>query len=563
MTVIVTAGHVDHGKSSLVRAITGTDPDRLAEEKRRGMTIELGFAHAVHNDEILSFVDAPGHADLVRTMIAGASAVDTALLVVDAREGWMPQTHEHLAILELLGISRGVVAVTKCDMVEAERIQKVHADTERIVGDSPVDWQATISVSVIDHTGIDDLVAALRSAVQTPPSRDRRSLPVRLFVDRVFTISGAGTVVTGTLEHGTIDTGDILEIAGTARSVRVRSVHTHGSHVARGVAGTRCAINLADVSTDDVRRGDALVAQGQWHVTKVFDARLTLARDNDTWPSPGGGFIAHFGTDRQECTVRPLSEPGLWRIRTHAAWPLAPGDRFVLRRSGDSSTIGGGTVLDVAPTRRLSRSRPDGSVESQLIDHGWIDVDEARQLTGVALEPTAGRWCAAPSVVADTSEKLRATLANGELRLERLAPWEKDLVTTFDDVVVSGGVARRSGTSDIDNHPVAHEIRSWGLTGPSTSGLDRDIMRRLVASGVVFEHDSVAFHRDTLGEVRPRVAALLENHQSGVTVSMLRDTFGITRKHAVPLAECLDRVGFTVRRGDVRHAGPRLHDDLK
>lgn len=562
MTVIVTAGHVDHGKSSLVRAITGTDPDRLAEEQRRGMTIELGFAHATHGETTLSFVDAPGHADLVRTMIAGASAVDTALLVVDAREGWMPQTREHLSVLELLGVRRGVVALTKSDLVDVERVDEVRLETDRILSTSPIEWRATVPVSVVDGRGLDELVSSLSTATDLPTGDNADDSPqrMRMFIDRVFTIAGAGTVVTGTLECGTATAGETLAVSRTGRTARVRGVQTHGITVAEGRPGTRCALNLADVSVDDLRRGDALVTPAAWHMTDVVDVRLHLARGVDEHPRSSGGYVAHLGTDRQVCTLRALAEPGTYRVRVSAAWPVTPGDRLILRRTGDSVTVAGGVVLDVAPRRRLGHARPDGTTEAQLVDHGWIDVDEARRLTGQNLSPIAGRWCAAPSVARSTLDALAVALDHGEVRLDRLDAWERDLVATMPGVVTEAGVARRAGAAGLDSDPTALRIREWGLTGPGTAELNRDVVRRLVAAGVVFEHDGIVFHRETLDGLRGVVADLLRLHPAGVTVSIVREHLGITRKHAVPLVECLDRAGITVRRGDVRLAGPRMRD---
>ena len=560
MAVIVTAGHVDHGKSSLVRAITGTDPDRLAEEQRRGMTIELGFAHVTRGDVTLSFVDAPGHADLVRTMIAGASAVDTALLVIDAREGWMPQTHEHLSVLELLGIRRGVVALTKCDLVDDVRLDDVRAVTDEILSTSQIEWTATVAVSVVDGRGLDDLVAQLSFSSTTVVAQDRargESARVRMFVDRVFTIAGSGTVVTGTLESGVVTAGESLSIARTARVARVRSVQTHGITVSTGLPGTRCAVNLTDVSVDEVSRGDALVTAHAWHLTPVVDVRLHLARGVDEHPRSSGGHVAHFGTDRQECTLRELTEPGLFRLRVATPWPMTPGDRLIIRRTGDSVTVAGAVVLDVSPRQRLNRATPDGSVEAQLVDHGWIDVGEARRLTGSTLAPVAGRWCAAPSVARTTLAALAADLDQGEVKLDQLTPWGRDIVAGMPGVVTEAGVARRADAAGLDSDPIALVIREWGLTGPGTADLNRDVVRRLVAGGIVFEHDGIVFHRETLDDVRPVVVDMLAAHPDGITVSMIRERLGITRKHAVPLVACLDRAGITVRRGDVRLAGPR------
>lgn len=560
MTVVATAGHVDHGKSSLVRALTGTDPDRLAEEKRRGMTIELGFAHTVTPDGTeLSFVDVPGHADLVRTMIAGTGAVGAVLLVIDAREGWMPQTLEHLAIAELLDTPAGLVALTKCDLVDAARIEELTSQTAERLARSTIDWSVILPVSALTGAGIEELRSALVALVTRPttlPDVGHRNRP-RLFVDRVFTRSGTGTVVTGTLEHGSLRTGAELSVVRTGARSRVRSLQRHGRAIDVCPAGERCAVNLSDLDTHDLARGDALVVDGQWHHTTVFDVRLTVAPDIDAAVKPGAGHLVHFGTDRQSASLRPLTGDDLWRIRVARAWPMTPGDRFIVRRTGDGATIAGGVVLDVAPVRRPSLARPDGTVESQLADHGFVDSDTARRLTGVDVAPVAGRWCAAASTVQSALADLDRLLETGDVPVGELEPWQRDLLATMDGVVVEVGVARR-GADPLERHPVATTIRERGLTGPGTAALDRDVVRRLVAAGLVFEHDGIAFHRDTLEELRDVLGDLLAASPAGFTVSSLRERLGITRKHAVPLAACLDRGGWTLRRGDVRIAGPRL-----
>lgn len=559
MTVIATAGHVDHGKSSLVRALTGTDPDRLAEEKRRGMTIELGFAHAANPDgTVLSFVDVPGHADLVRTMIAGAGAVDSALLVIDAREGWMPQTREHLSILDLLGVGSGVVALTKSDLVDEMRIDDLTRITRDILDDTSIDWLGIVAVSSVTGTGLDECRTLLARSVRTSPPDGARP---RLFVDRVFTMAGAGTVVTGTLGGGSLAVDDEVRIVRTGVTSRIRSLQHHGKEMLRCPPGERCAINLADLSVDDVERGDAIVSiEAPWHVTNVVDARLVLAPGIDEVPRPGSGHMIHFGTDRQTASIRPLAASGTWRIRFARAWPIAPGDRFVLRRTGDSTTVAGGTVLDVAPRRRPSEATPDGTIESQLLDHGFLDIDQAVRLTGLPVSPVVGRWCAAASTVRASIDALESRLDEGDVSLDRLAPWERDLIATMPGVSIEVGVARR-GSSQLADHPVANTVRQGGVIGPSTAGLDRDVVRRLVAAGVIFEHDGIAFHRDTLDDLAPVLAQLESLYPTGFTVSQLRETLGITRKHAVPLVACLDRAGYTVRRGDVRVRGPRRNGE--
>ena len=529
MTVIATAGHVDHGKSSLVLAMCGTDPDRLAEEKRRGMTIELGFAHCTAPDgTVLSFVDVPGHADFVRTMVSGFSGVDTALLVVDANEGWMPQTREHLGILEVLGVSHGLVALTKCDKVDAATVAARHADIEGRLAASPVEWHGIVDTSTVTGGGIDELTAALaRLAGRTSAVRDGLARP-RLFIDRVFTVAGAGTVVTGTLEGGVLNRGDGISVARTGQTLRVRDVQTHGAPVGSGQPGSRCAVNVSGAGTPGIRRGDALVTDGDFHMTPVFDGTFTVLAGSAPLRRRRG-YSLHVGTNDQLASVRIIgaeeiaaSATGLVRVRFDEPLPLAPGDRFLLRDPGTGTTVGGGMIRDVDPTERIGRARPDGTVESQLGGRGWIDIATARRLTGRPLREVADGLWADEATVRATLEYLRAVAAEG--------------------------------SADLENHSVALEVRAGGTTPvPRT---ERDTVRRLVQRGILLEHDGIAFHRDVLDGLSPVLAGLWSTHPGGFTVSQLRETLGITRKHAVPLAECLDRRGWTRRSGDVRLPGP-------
>lgn len=573
MAVIATAGHVDHGKSSLVRMLTGTDPDRLAEEQRRGMTIELGFAHATGpGGTTLSFVDVPGHVDLVRTMIAGASGVDVVLLVVDAREGWKPQTHEHLAVCELLGVGTGVVALTKSDLVDPVRLTELEVLSRHLLADSTITWTSVVPTSTVSGAGLAELTARLEDAVRdaagSPHDASADLDRPRLFIDRVFTIAGAGTVVTGTLDSGTITVGtEVVTVPGRHRGL-VRGIHIHGSAVHEVHPGTRCAVNLARTSTDEIARGDALVVDGQWHVTSVFDAMLMPARGATATVESARGYTVHTGTNRQSASVRVLAAsetlladgpPGalLVRIRIPRSLPLTPGDRFVLRHTGTDSTIAGGTVLDVAPVERTSRARPTGTTDSQLEHHGWVRIEVARRLTGRSIDAVAGSWTASTSRVADTTTRLDTMLDRGPVDLVSLAPYERDLLGTMRDVMVEHGTARRTGSEPLAAHPFAIATREAGVTPPSSVDADRDLVRRLVQAGIVVEHDGIAFHVDTLASLQSALTALWADHPDGFTVSDLRTRLAITRKHAVPLAECLDKAGLTRRRGDLRIPGPR------
>ena len=563
MPVIATAGHVDHGKSSLIRALTGTDPDRLEEEKRKGMTIDLGFAHVITpSGHTLSFVDVTGHPDFIRTMISCVSGVDVALLVIDALEGWKPQTEEHLGILEVLDVRRGVVALSKCDKVDDALLQLRKEQISQRLSRSPIHWSDIVAASAHTGQGLETLVNNLVSLSKNS-SRTVRPESPRLFVDRVFTMKGAGTVVTGTLDTASIRTGDALIVARTKSDIRIRELQVHGERVDSCTPGTRCAINVAGVNATDIVRGDALIAADGWLTTTVCDASLSVLSTVERPVSHRGSFSLHVGSDFQTAKVRILEaqeilpgENGKVRLRFARMLPLVPGDRYLLRDTSTNTTIGGGKILDIDPQLRVSRAQPDGSVESILQGRGFIDARKARLLTGIDLQPIIGRWYALPDVFYLTHTALTKQLdTQSELHLVQLSDYERDIVQLMPDVVIQNGIARRSANHSIDDHPVAQRIREWGLTGSSSSDLDRNIVRQLVQRGVVYEHDAIAFHRDTLELLRPQLESLWAQSPQGFTVAELRIAFSITRKHAVPLAECLDKYGMTRRVGDLRRPG--------
>jgi selenocysteine-specific elongation factor len=273
--VLGTAGHIDHGKSSLVKALTGTDPDRLPEEKERGVTIELGFARLdLPSGRSMGVVDVPGHERFVRQMVSGATGIDVVLLVVAADDGIMPQTREHLAIIDLLGIPKGVVAVTKSDLVDADWVELVSEDVARLLEGTSIEGAPIVAVSARTGEGLDDLLAALDAVAGEAQAR-QAALPMRLPVDRVFTISGAGTVVTGTMWSGSAKRDDPVEVLPSGRTGRVRSVQVHSQTVEKATAGQRVAINIAGLDTGEIARGDIVAAPGTLAVTDRFDALFT------------------------------------------------------------------------------------------------------------------------------------------------------------------------------------------------------------------------------------------------------------------------------------------------
>lgn len=563
MTVIATAGHVDHGKSSLIRALTGVDPDRLAEEQRKGMTIDLGFAHVTTpSGTVLSFIDVPGHADFIRTMISGVSGVDIALLVIDAGEGWKPQTEEHLGILEVLGVSQGLVALAKCDRVSEQDIAEQMEKIENRLSLSSMKWRGIIRTSAHTGLGLDELVSSLTQLVENAKSHARTGAP-RLFIDRVFSMKGAGTVVTGTLDSSALHTDDQLVIARTQQPARIRTIQTHGKEVKTCDAGSRCAVNVVGIQTDDVSRGDALIAPDAWLLTKVFDARFTTLRMIPSPVSHRGSFTLHVGTNVQSAKIRIIDgekihaeSSGIMRVRFENSLPLRPGDSFLLRDTSTNSTLGGGVILDIDPIHKISRSQPDGSVNTILSGRGFVPIQHARLLTGVALEPVIGHWYASGEDVALLKNDLLSRLKkHSTISLSELQEYERELLSILPEVVLDGDVARVSESDSLAHHPLLVQIRDWGITGPSTQPLDRNIVRQLVQRGLIFEHDYIAFHTTTLTELRPYLETLWATHVDGFSVSHLRETLGITRKHAVPLAECLDKIGMTRRVADLRVPG--------
>jgi selenocysteine-specific elongation factor len=340
-----TAGHVDHGKTWLVRALTGKDTDRLAEEKARGISIELGYAPLELPDgRTLSLIDVPGHERFVRTMVAGAAGIDLFLLVIDAAEGARPQTHEHLAILKLLRIQQGVVAVTKADAVDATTLERAVAEAHGLVPEAGV-----VPVSATTGLGLDELRRELAIAAARVVRERPLSEAARLFVDRVFTLRGIGTVATGTLWSGTVRAGDQLRVEPAALPARIRSVHVHDRAVERAEAGQRVAVNLPGLDRDALRRGDALVDPGAY----APSYRLDVLLDELEPIGHGRRLLVYHGTAEIPARVIRAGD-SFAQLRLAAPAVAARGDRFVLRTH---TTVGGGRVLDPAPPRHADLAR--------------------------------------------------------------------------------------------------------------------------------------------------------------------------------------------------------------
>ncbi|SIO71184.1 selenocysteine-specific translation elongation factor SelB [Burkholderia sp. GAS332] len=380
--IVGTAGHIDHGKTSLVRALSGVDTDRLKEEKARGISIELGYAYVpLENGDVLGLIDVPGHEKLVHTMTAGASGIDFALLVIAADDGVMPQTREHLAIVELLGIKRGAIALTKIDRVDAQRLQEVHDEVTGFLSGTVLQGAPVFETNALsdDDPGVAALKAHLhRAAAAWRMKRDDGLF--RLAVDRVFTLAGQGTIVTGTVVSGRVAVGDTMLLAPKNQPVRVRSIHAQNRPAETGRAGERCALNLAGIEKSAIDRGDWIVDPRLSQASERIDVMLTLLADAPLTLEHWAPLHVHLGTQHQVAHVALLDGETLGagqsaRVQLVFERPVCalPGDRFVVRNAQANRTVGGGHVLDpFAPSRKLR------SVER----FAWLDAIQIMLDTG-------------------------------------------------------------------------------------------------------------------------------------------------------------------------------------
>ena len=378
MHVIGTAGHVDHGKSTLVQALTGINPDRLREEQEREMTIDLGFAWlTLPNGESVGIVDVPGHRDFIENMLAGVGGIDAALFVIAADEGVMPQTREHLAILDLLRIPGGVVALTKIDLIDdPDWLELVQADVSEALQGTVLDGAPIIPVSARTGQGLAELTAALQEVLARTLPRPDRGRP-RLWIDRVFTIGGFGTVVTGTLVDGHLEVGQEVEILPRGLRARIRGLQTHKTRIQRAVPGSRVAINLTGVSKQDLARGDLVTVPGWLRPTTLTDVRLDLLRDAP-FPLKHNAFVKFFcGSAETIARVRLLGtetlapgESGWVQLELDDPLPLVRGDRFIIRVPSPAVTVGGGEVVDPNPGRKHRRFRPEVLARLETLARG-------------------------------------------------------------------------------------------------------------------------------------------------------------------------------------------------
>jgi selenocysteine-specific elongation factor len=579
MRVIATAGHVDHGKSTLVWALTGTDPDRWEAEKTRGMTIDLGFASTtLPSGQDIGFVDVPGHGRFLKNMLAGVSEVDACLFVVAATEGWMAQSEEHLRILELFGLSRGLVALTKVGLVDDEVLELATLEvTERLEGTFLAEAEI-VGVDVPDGVGLDVLRAALDRLVDATPAAMDRGRP-RLWIDRSFPVRGAGTVITGTLGRGQVAVGDELIITPAGASVRVRGLQSHYRSLSSAEPGRRLAVNISGVSHQQVGRGHAMVRPGQWQLTRMVDASLRVLASVGAPLGNRGAFAFYAGSGDFPVRLRVLGqreggpgiepgEEGLVRLWLHGAVPvpLLPGDRYILRELGRGELIGGGVVLDVEPVLPASRAHPSGAVDQVVEERGWVDVDHLERLTGQRLPPTAGHWVIDPSRAAAVEERLRlacAAAGSAGVDLAGLSAVERALLSrsVAGLAIVDNRVFAESELgADLSDHAtkVLAGLERDGLSPPDLPLSDRGALRELEHRGLACQVGPIWLATSAVEAAIDVVARLLQSEPDGFTVSEARQALDISRKYALPLLTHFDATGITRRHGDRRVAGARL-----
>lgn len=586
MHTIATAGHVDHGKSSLILALTGTDPDRFIEEKQRGLTIDLGFASMVlPSGRQVSFVDVPGHVRFLKNMLAGVGAVAACVFVVAATEGWKPQSEEHLRILELLGLEHGLVVLTKTGAADSQSREIALLDIQDRTAGTFLESAEVVEVDSLDGTGIDRLSERLDEMLeQVPPAADHGQ--PRLWIDRSFSIKGAGAVVTGTLLGGKLALEDKLELLPQGTPVRVRGMQTHDQARETAVPGSRVALNLVGVGAGEMRRGDVLVRPGQWHESRVFDASLRVLDALEHDVSRRGAYVAYLGSGEFPVSLRVLGaqdlspgETGAVRVFLPHKLPLLPGDCYVLREFGRSETAGGGRILDVSPCLPAARAQPLCLVDDQ-VDHianterivrerGWVPADQLVLLAGrTGAEAVAaagwqvGDWVAWPEELERTCEAMREMLAGGQVDQASLDDRQRAALEGMDqagEVEVEGGLVRLAGqTDELGSHPYLQALVAEPFAPPPPDGVGRTELRAMQQRGLVVEAGGIYFAGEAVAEAVREVGELLAKQPEGFTVAALRERLGTTRKYIMPLLEILDGQGATRRQGDVRVAGPRL-----
>lgn len=621
MKVIGTAGHVDHGKSTLVRAITGVDPDRLEEEQRRGMTIDLGFAWlTLPSGAEASIVDVPGHERFIRNMLAGAGGVDIALLVVAADEAVMPQTREHVDILNLLGVGRGVVALTKSDLVDGEWLDLAKDEVRDLLADTTLADSPIVAVSGVTGEGLDALLCAIDREIAASGDRADGGRPY-LPVDRSFSVAGFGTVVTGTLHDGSLSLGEEVEIMPSGVRARIRSMQTHRKDVTKSAAGGRVALNLSGIHRNQAGRGDIVSLPGLVSVTRRFDARLRVLKSSPVPLSHGAEVTLHAGSAEVAARVSVVAgsaivpgEQGWAQFRTKLPLACVPRQRFIVRLPAPVGTVGGGEIVDLASrTRRSSADRaerlaelasgsPERSVPAALHGSRPRSIPEMRTSLGLGpdelrevletltdrgdvvvlgesyLKASVWREIAVQAEKTTTAfhdaHPLRPGIPTDELR-SRLGV-TRGVWPSVQARLVAEGVVERKGPvlavpgrqpgaalASQDVARVRTRLAAAGFSPPAGStllehlGVDRELLEAMAREGQIVRVDENLYFESGVYEEMVRRTVGLIRSKGHLSVGQLRDELRTSRKYVLAFLEHLDAERVTSRRGEVRVLGSR------
>jgi selenocysteine-specific elongation factor len=624
--IVGTAGHIDHGKTALVKALTGVDADRLAEEKARGITIDLGFAYAdLGAGSITGFVDVPGHEKFVHTMLAGAGGIDLALLVVACDDGIMPQTREHLAILDLLGISRGIVALTKADLATGPRIATLQAEVENLLANTSLCESTILPVSSLTGAGIENLRAELVRA-ECHTSQRAADARFRMALDRSFSLAGAGTVVTGTVLSGQVTVGDQILISPSGIPARVRGIHAQNRKAETGLAGQRCALNLAgdQITREAIHRGDVALDPALHAPTERIDVSLRVLASE---PKPLTTWFParlHLGAAEAGARVVPLQGPiapgetGLAQIVLDRPLAASVGERFILRDVSARRSIGGGRLIDLRPPARR-RARPErlAALDAMALPDPALALQALATLAPVALDAFARdhalppeafhtplipgtRLAASPETLASLNAQMQDQLAafhaeNPDLQGMGRERLRLALTPRLPKTDFTGFIRHEAGTGSIALDGAflrlpGHLPRlspadeaAYALISPRLTGEDRFRPPRVRDFATEFGHDEGDLRRILLMAARQgRVDRIAHDHffARATTVEMVgilrdlsaaaedgwftapafRDRVNNGRKVAIQILDFFDRLGLTLRRGDLRRINPHRID---
>jgi len=613
MFVLGTAGHIDHGKSLLVKALTGIDPDRLREEKERGMTIELGFAWLkLPSGREVGIVDVPGHERFVKHMLAGVGGIDLALLIVAANEGVMPQTKEHLAILDLIGVKRGVVAVTKKDLVDEDTLALVRMEIEELIAGTTINGAPIVAVSALTGEGLPELTGTIdRMLDKTEPKRDTGR--PRLPIDRIFTIAGSGTVVTGTLIDGTLTVGQEVEILPSGLKSRIRGLQTHKEKIQTASPGSRVAVNLVGINTEQLERGDVVTRPGWLRPTSLVTVNLKLINYLQRPLAHGSEVSFHTLAAETMAKVRLLEgeelKPGqsaFSQFTLERPLAIIKGDRYIIR--SPMETLGGGGIVD-AKAKRLRRFRPEvienlKAREGGTGEESIIALLETRQPLEIAAIATTGNLSTEEvgGIIESLLEQGRIViLGEGEHRLfftfpgwqglvdkavAALADYHKKyptrsgmpgvelstrlklgtyITTALEKLIKQGTVIEERGNIRLPGHKVQLTVVQQGkidaflkalaenpYAPPAETIPEPDLLNILIGQGkVVKVSDNIVFSKSAYDEMKSKVISRIKD-KGKISLGEVRDIFGTSRKYVQALLEYLDKEKVTRRVGDDR-----------